>query len=104
MGWGIAVGDGFCARVDSVRKAAVAAHAVGEELRERAGTLLGEGTGDPGHAGLAQEMTAFAERLRGLAAGFADEGASVGDRLDATAEAYERVDGAAAARFAAWLG
>ncbi|GGS15034.1 DUF6317 family protein [Actinokineospora fastidiosa] len=94
---------GFTARVDSLREAASAAGSLGEELRARAEGLLTADTGDPGHAGLAQEMRAFAERLRALADGFTDEVDSIGERLTASAAAYTDTDGEAAGVFTAWL-
>lgn len=97
------MGGGFTTRVDSLREAATAAGAVGDELRERAGGLLTADTGDPGHAGLDQEMRAFTDRLRVLADGFADEAGSIGERLSASAAAYADTDGEAAGVFRSWL-
>lgn len=96
------MGDGFTTRVESLREAGGAAVAVGDRLREETGALL-SGTGDPGHARLAARMRDFEVRLGELAAGFADEALSIGERLADSAAAYEGVDGDAAEAFAAWL-
>lgn len=89
--------DGFATQLPGLRSAGQRVHAVTGELRENVAAAPIEDGVSVGHDGLDRELRAFGTRGRTAARGFADESASIGDRLYAVAEHYEQVDGDVAA-------
>lgn len=93
------MGDGFSARVATLWNAGHQARTVTAQLRAEAKNRLSGDTVDAGHHALGQEIAAFQERARDLAAGVAEQGDSIGEGLIETARAYEDADTEAAALF-----
>ena len=89
--------DGFATHVPGLRSAGQRVHAVTGELRAGVAKAPTEDGVTVGHDALDRELRAFGTRGRSAARGFAEESASIGDRLHAVAEHYERVDGDVAA-------
>jgi hypothetical protein len=89
--------EGFATHLPELRSAGQGVHALTGELRRHAAGAPTEDGLSTGHDALDREMRAFGARGRTAARGFADESASIGDRLHAVAEHYEQVDADAAA-------
>jgi len=86
------VSDGFATHLPGLRSAGQRVHVVTGELRDHAAKAPTEDGVSVGHDVLDRELRAFGTRGRTAARGFADESASIGDRLYAVAEHYAQVD------------
>lgn len=89
--------EGFATHLPGLRSAGQRVHAVTGELREHVANAPTEDGVTAGHGALDRELRAFGARGRTAARGFAEESASIGDRLYAVAEHYEQVDTAVSA-------